>query len=157
MKKYLTETANIIFIAALLIVVMPGCAVITGVSSLPESSRKAVPELRIIDQKVGGGAVAEFGKQLTVHYTGWLYDVSAKDNKGVQFDTSLRKDRPLIFRLGKGAVIAGWEQGLKGMRLGGKRQLVIPADMAYGARGLGTVIPSNADLIFDVELVEVND
>ena len=115
-----------------------------------------VTELKVIDQKAGSGATAENGKSAVVHYTGWLYDPSAKDMKGKKFDSSRDRDEPFSFPLGQGKVIKGWDQGVAGMRVGGRRTLIIPADLAYGARGAGDgLIPPNAPLIFDVELLDV--
>ena len=94
------------------------------------------------------------GQQLTVDYTGWLYDANAPDNKGTLFDTSVG-GAPFAFVLGAGQVIAGWDQGLEGMRVGGTRRLVIPPDLAYGSQGSGNVIPLNATLIFEVDLLAV--
>jgi FKBP-type peptidyl-prolyl cis-trans isomerase FkpA len=110
-----------------------------------------------IDQKVGTGPVANSGDDVQVNYTGWLYDANAKDHHGAKFDSSYDNGgEPIKFTLGSGAVIAGWDQGIEGMRVGGKRTLVIPARLGYGARGAGDDIPPNATLIFDVELVRVN-
>jgi FKBP-type peptidyl-prolyl cis-trans isomerase len=108
------------------------------------------------DQKIGTGATAESGKRVTVHYTGWLYDENAPDKKGKKFDSSRDRNDPFQFQLGAGMVIAGWDQGFAGMKVGGQRTLVIPPEMGYGARGAGGVIPPNATLIFDVELLGVN-
>ena len=106
------------------------------------------------DLVVGTGAEIKSGQNALVHYTGWLYDAAAPDNKGKQFDSSVGGE-PFDFPLGGGAVIAGWDQGVVGMKVGGKRRLVIPPDMAYGNRGAGGVIPPGATLVFDVELVEI--
>lgn len=114
-----------------------------------------VNELQIVDQKTGAGAEAVSGKAVVVHYTGWLYDPSAPDGHGTKFDSSLDRSVPFGFFLGAGKVIKGWDEGIIGMKVGGKRTLVIPADKAYGARGAGGVIPPNATLLFDVELLEV--
>ena len=94
-------------------------------------------------------------KPVIVHYTGWLYDPSAQDGHGAKFDSSLDRKVPFGFILGAGKVIKGWDEGVAGMKVGGKRTLVIPPQMAYGERGAGGVIPPNATLIFDVELIEV--
>jgi len=102
---------------------------------------------------VGTGADAVTGKSLTVNYTGWLYNTNRTDNKGAIFDTSVGAD-PFTFLLGVGGVIQGWDQGLTGMRVGGVRRLVIPPSLAYGAARNG-VIPPNATLLFEVELLEV--
>lgn len=111
-------------------------------------------ELRVIDVKVGDGAEATKGKAVTVHYTGWLYDPNAADKHGKMFDSS-RGRTPFGFVLGAGRVIRGWDEGVAGMRVGGTRTLIIPAAMAYGSRGAGGVIPPDATLIFDVELLQV--
>jgi len=106
------------------------------------------------DLVVGTGAEIKSGQDALVHYTGWLYDAAAPDNKGKQFDSSAGGE-PFNFPLGGGAVIAGWDQGVVGMKVGGKRRLVIPPEMAYGNSGAGGVIPPGATLVFDVELVEI--
>ena len=114
-----------------------------------------VTKLEKIDVAVGTGAEAAKGKIAVVHYTGWLYDANAADKKGKKFDSSVDRGSPFSFPLGAGRVIRGWDEGVAGMRVGGKRTLIIPADMAYGERGAGGVIPPNATLVFDVELLEV--
>ncbi len=112
-------------------------------------------ELQIIDQQEGEGKEATAGKPVVVHYTGWLYDDSAADNKGEKFDSSRDRNDPFTFNLGAGQVIKGWDQGVAGMKVGGQRTLIIPAELGYGARGAGGVIPPNATLVFDVELLDV--
>jgi len=107
------------------------------------------------DIKVGTGDLAEAGNNVTVHYTGWLHDASAPENKGRKFDSSRDRGNPFRFTLGVGEVIAGWDQGVAGMKVGGQRVLTIPPELGYGARGAGGVIPPNATLIFDVELLAV--
>ena len=114
-----------------------------------------VNELQIVDQKPGTGAEAVNGKAVVVHYTGWLYDPSAADGHGAKFDSSLDRNVPFGFFLGGGKVIKGWDEGIVGMKVGGKRTLVIPPSKGYGERGAGGVIPPNATLLFDVELIEV--
>jgi FKBP-type peptidyl-prolyl cis-trans isomerase FkpA len=114
-----------------------------------------ITELVKNDTVVGDGREAEIGFNVTVHYTGWLYDENAPDKKGEKFDSSLDRNDPFKFDLGAGMVIQGWEQGFAGMKIGGKRTLIIPPEMGYGARGAGGVIPPNATLIFDVELLDV--
>ena len=106
------------------------------------------------DIKVGTGKEAVAGKQVSVNYTGWLYNAAAPDHHGAKFDSSIGRG-PFTFPLGAGMVIKGWDQGVDGMKVGGKRTLIIPADMAYGKRGAGGVIPPDAPLIFDVELLDV--
>ncbi len=112
-------------------------------------------ELQVIDRKIGFGEIAATGRTVIVHYTGWLYDAAAPDNKGQKFDSSHDRGQPLSFALGTGRVIPGWDQGVAGMKVGGQRTLIIPPELAYGARGAGGVIPPNATLVFDVELIGV--
>jgi len=107
------------------------------------------------DIKIGTGAEAQAGMDVTVHYTGWLFDAAAADNKGQKFDSSRDRNDPFVFSLGAGQVIKGWDQGVAGMKVGGHRTLVIPPELGYGARGAGGVIPPNATLVFDVELLGV--
>lgn len=107
------------------------------------------------DVQLGSGAVAESGKQVTVHYTGWLYEASAADKHGKQFDSSVTRGTPFSFELGGGQVIKGWDQGVVGMKVGGRRTLVIPSDLAYGPDGRGPIPPA-ATLVFDVELLGVD-
>ncbi len=112
-------------------------------------------ELIKTDTKLGEGAEAKAGQTVIVHYTGWLYDESAPDNKGTKFDSSLDRNEPFDFPLGGGRVIRGWDEGVAGMKEGGSRTLIIPPEMGYGSRGAGGVIPPNATLIFDVKLLKV--
>jgi FKBP-type peptidyl-prolyl cis-trans isomerase FkpA len=114
-----------------------------------------ITSLQVSDTKVGGGATASAGNRVTVHYTGWLYDPKTANKHGKQFDSSRDRDEPFSFKLGAGQVITGWDQGVAGMKIGGTRTLVIPSDLAYGSRGAGSVIPPNATLVFDVELLDV--
>ena len=111
------------------------------------------PAFKKIDTKVGSGDEAEIGKTVSVHYTGWLYDESAPDKKGRMFDSSFDRKEPFSFMLGAGRVIKGWDRGVLGMKIGGQRTLIIPPSMAYGSRGAGRVIPPDATLIFEVELI----
>ncbi|MFM7303798.1 MAG: FKBP-type peptidyl-prolyl cis-trans isomerase, partial [Alphaproteobacteria bacterium] len=103
----------------------------------------------------GTGAEATPGQHITVHYTGWLFDGAAPENKGRKFDSSRDRAEPFSFLLGAGHVIGGWDQGFAGMKVGGQRTLIIPPELGYGARGAGGVIPPNATLIFEVELLGV--
>jgi FKBP-type peptidyl-prolyl cis-trans isomerase FkpA len=125
-------------------------------SAQGQSKLNAMPkELTKIDVKQGTGAEAVTGKPVIVHYTGWLYDESKPDQKGAKFDSSRDRQVPFGFFLGAGKVIKGWDDGVVGMKVGGQRTLIIPPAMGYGERGAGGVIPPNATLIFDVELIEV--
>ena len=114
-----------------------------------------ITSLQITDSKVGNGAEAKSGRQVTVHYTGWLYDAKAADKHGKKFDSSKDHGEPFSFKLGGGQVIRGWDQGVAGMKVGGTRTLVIPSELGYGQRGAGGAIPPNATLLFDVELLDV--
>jgi FKBP-type peptidyl-prolyl cis-trans isomerase FkpA len=107
------------------------------------------------DIKLGEGREAEKGLSVTVHYTGWLYDSISKDGKGKKFDSSVDRQEPFVFILGVGQVIKGWDEGVDGMKVGGHRLITIPSEMGYGSRGAGGVIPANADLIFDVQLLGI--
>ena len=106
--------------------------------------------LQFEDTVVGSGAEAKPGRNVTVHYTGWLYE---NGEQGAKFDSSKDRDEPFTFPLGAGMVIKGWDEGVLGMKEGGQRVLIIPANLGYGARGAGGVIPPNATLKFDVELL----
>jgi FKBP-type peptidyl-prolyl cis-trans isomerase FkpA len=123
-------------------------------SSLSAKVGANVTELKKIDVNPGTGTEAVAGKTVIVHYTGWLYDPAKPDGHGAKFDSSVGKT-PFGFPLGAGRVIKGWDEGVAGMKVGGKRTLVIPSAMAYGERGAGGIIPPNATLVFDVELLEV--
>jgi len=114
-----------------------------------------ITQLQKIDTVIGDGREAEPGFNVTVHYTGWLYDAGAEGGKGKKFDSSIDRGQPFNFFLGGGQVIQGWDEGFAGMKIGGKRTLIIPSEMGYGARGAGGAIPPNADLIFEVELLSV--
>ena len=114
-----------------------------------------ITELQRADATPGTGTEAKSGQRVTVHYTGWLYDESKGDKKGTKFDSSRDRNEPFTFRLGAGEVIRGWDEGVAGMKVGGQRTLTIPPDFGYGARGAGGVIPPNATLVFDVELLDV--
>jgi peptidylprolyl isomerase len=128
-------------LATLLAVAVPPAAAQTTTAS----------GLTILDTSVGTGAVAEAGRTVSVNYTGWLYENGAK---GAQFDSSIGRGA-FEFPLGRGRVIKGWDEGVAGMRVGGTRTLIIPPGLGYGARGAGGVIPPNATLLFEVELLDV--
>ena len=141
---------RILFAAVLGAVLVAGCA---DPGPPPGGS---VAELERIDTEQGAGGIAQAGDEVTVHYTGWVYDEREPDLRGEQFDSSRERNEPFTFPLGAGQVIAGWDEGVTGMRVGGRRELRIPSEMAYGKRGAGGVIPPNASLVFDVELLEVS-
>jgi FKBP-type peptidyl-prolyl cis-trans isomerase FkpA len=123
-------------------------------AATPSTGAEAMP-FEKIDLTPGTGQEIKAGQTALVHYTGWLYDAATPENKGKQFDSSVGGE-PFEFSVGAGHVIAGWDQGVAGMKVGGKRRLVIPPDLGYGARGAGGgLIPPNATLLFDVELVEI--
>jgi FKBP-type peptidyl-prolyl cis-trans isomerase FkpA len=123
-------------------------------SSAAPSGGSGVTTLETTDVKLGTGAEATNGKTVTVHYTGWLYSANAADHHGSKFDSSRDRGQPFAFILGIGQVIAGWDQGVAGMKVGGQRILVIPPNLAYGNRGVSG-IPANSTLVFDVELLDV--
>ncbi|HZF98106.1 MAG TPA: FKBP-type peptidyl-prolyl cis-trans isomerase [Pseudoxanthomonas sp.] len=115
----------------------------------------SVAELQRIDQVQGSGETATSGSDVTVHYTGWLYDENAPERRGHKFDSSVDRGEPFTFLLGAGRVIRGWDDGVAGMKVGGKRLLLIPSDYGYGSEGAGGVIPPGASLVFEVELLAV--
>lgn len=119
------------------------------------TTAKAPTALKIVDRKLGDGATAEANSPVAVHYTGYLWDAAAPDNKGKKFDSSVDRGIPFGFMLGVGRVIKGWDEGVVGMKVGGQRTLIIPPDKAYGDRGAGAAIPPGATLVFDVELMSV--
>ncbi|MFZ1388665.1 MAG: FKBP-type peptidyl-prolyl cis-trans isomerase [Thiolinea sp.] len=122
----------------------------------PAAGASTITSLQSNDVKPGTGAEAVAGKAVAVHYTGWLYDEKAADKHGAKFDSSHDRGEPFEFTLGGGQVIQGWDQGVVGMKVGGQRTLTIPAAMAYGETGAGGgLIPANATLVFDVELLDV--
>jgi FKBP-type peptidyl-prolyl cis-trans isomerase FkpA len=124
-----------------------------AVKPVAPADNQPASAVKKIDTKVGSGKAAVAGSTVTVHYTGWLYAPKANKQHGAQYDSSVG-GVPFTFQLGAGKVIKGWDEGVAGMKVGGKRTLIIPADLAYGARGAGP-IPPNANLIFDVELIDV--
>ncbi len=129
--------------------------VATAMVSAACGSGDGMTELVTHDVQVGTGSEAVPGREVTVHYTGWLYDEAREDRKGRQFDSSRDGSTPFTFRLGSGQVIRGWDEGVAGMKVGGRRTLTIPPEYGYGSRGAGSVIPANATLVFDVELLDV--
>ena len=129
--------------------------VVTSAPAAAQTPGKAMTTssgLQIVDSKVGTGASPKPGQICVMHYTGWLYE---DGKKGKKFDSSLDRNEPFEFPIGQRKVIAGWDEGVASMQVGGKRTLIIPPTLGYGARGAGGVIPPNATLIFDVELLDV--
>ena len=147
----MTQMLAIGTIVALLVASAAACSKDNPTSPSPSPSAN-VP-FSSTDLRVGSGAEATNGRRVTVNYTGWLYAAGAADNKGTQFDTSIGK-AAFSFLLGGGNVIAGWDRGVVGMRVGGQRRLIIPPELGYGANGSGP-IPGNATLVFDIELLLV--
>ncbi len=138
-------------------VVATAAAAITGVLALSESANAQQPVttpsgLQYIDTKAGTGASPKTGQTCVMHYTGWLYE---NGKKGAKFNSSLDRGAPFEFPIGNGRVIKGWDEGVASMKVGGKRTLIIPPELGYGARGAGGVIPPNATLMFDVELLGI--
>ncbi len=143
---------NVIATAVILSAALFGGAAHAATAVAPPKPQAAMG-LQKIDTVVGKGKVAVAGQTVTVNYTGWLYAPKAPKQHGMQFDTSIGR-APFSFPLGGGQVIQGWDQGVAGMKVGGKRTLIIPAALGYGDRGAGP-IPAGANLIFDVELLDV--
>ena len=143
-------------IFTVLCISISGCqAESTSSSQEKIAMTSSITTLQKNDTVVGTGREAEPGFNVSVHYTGWLYDEKAADFKGKKFDSSVDRGQPFKFDLGASQVIQGWDEGFAGMKIGGKRTLIIPSEMGYGVRGAGGAIPPNATLIFDVELLDV--
>lgn len=153
-NKYLVAFGIVIFISLLAVIFLPRSkkqqlqSASPSVTITPESTMAMEEELKIEDIKVGDGAEAVSGKKVTVNYSGTLVD-------GTKFDSSYDRGEPFSFNLGAGEVIKGWDMGVSGMKVGGKRKLTIPSSLAYGETGAGGLIPPNATLIFEVELLGV--
>lgn len=138
-----------LYLSSLMAIVALTLSVGVGGSMAENNQEVTMPSgLKYVDQVVGTGEVAVAGKTANVHYTGWL-------ENGKKFDSSVDRGQPFSFPLGAGRVIKGWDEGVQGMKVGGKRKLTIPSDLGYGSRGAGGVIPPNATLIFDVELLGI--
>lgn len=129
----------------------------TSLADAPQKPNQTVTldGMSMIDNKIGSGRAAHSGDMVVVHYSGWLYDPTEPGNKGDKFDSSLDRGQPFAFRIGVGQVIRGWDEGVTGMRVGGKRTLVVPPELGYGDRGVGNAIPPNSTLLFEVELLEI--
>ena len=143
---------NLTFWPIFSLILLAGCG---GGTEGTDVTQTNVTQLIRQDGREGTGGEAVAGRTVTVHYTGWLYDESRPDRKGTKFDSSRDRNEPFSFSLGSGQVITGWDEGVAGMKVGGQRTLTIPPAMGYGARGAGGVIPPNATLLFDVELLDV--
>ena len=138
-----------LFVASLAL--LPAC----GGNGEEPMADSGIASLQKSDVTPGTGAEASAGQVVRVHYTGWLYKADAADHKGTKFDSSKDRNEPFDFKLGAGEVIQGWDEGVAGMKVGGTRILTIPPKMGYGATGAGGVIPPNATLLFEVELLDV--
>ena len=155
------KSLSTIFTTTTLTIMLSAC----GSNANTEAKSIDVPAPKVIAEKpsftktdsvVGTGATAEAGQTVSVHYTGWLYDASAPENRGEKFDSSVDRGQPFEFPLGGGRVIKGWDEGVVGMKIGGKRTLIIPSEMGYGDRGAGRIIKPGSTLLFDVELLGIN-
>jgi peptidylprolyl isomerase len=147
--------ASIAAVIALVAALAIAGAAIAPTAAMAQAAGAAITTpsgLKIMDTKLGTGATPRPGQICVMHYTGWLYEGGAK---GKKFDSSLDRGQPFEFPLGRRQVISGWDEGVATMKVGGKRTLIIPPELGYGARGAGGVIPPNATLIFDVELLDV--
>ena len=144
--------SSVTLLAALLFAAMLPAGAVSAQMPSPGAAIVLPGGTRATDTVVGTGGEAVTGRGVAVHYTGWLYSEGAR---GKKFDSSRDRGEPFVFRLGNGDVILGWDEGIVGMKTGGKRTLIIPSEAGYGARGAGADIPPGATLIFDVELVDV--
>ena len=148
------SAAGLVAACAAFALAVIGSTIMSDTSSAQPSPKPVTTSsgLQIIDTKAGSGASPRQGQTAVVHYTGWLYENGAK---GKKFDSSVDRGQPFEFPVGQGRVIKGWDEGVATMKIGGKRTLIVPAALGYGARGAGGVIPPNATLMFDVELLGV--
>jgi FKBP-type peptidyl-prolyl cis-trans isomerase FkpA len=145
-------------IGVIVLTALPGCRSDRerdGAAQLPPMADSGITTLQKTDVTPGSGPEVRPGMTVRVHYSGWLYDPAAADRKGKKFDSSREGGQPFEFQLGKGEVIAGWDEGIAGMKVGGTRMLTIPPAMAYGPNTVGNLIPPNATLFFEVELLGV--
>jgi FKBP-type peptidyl-prolyl cis-trans isomerase len=148
-----STTKSIRLVGAVLASAFLGIALPSPAAEGPGKMTQTASGLQYTDTNVGTGAEATAGHKVSVHYTGWLYN---NGEKGKKFDSSVDRGQPFSFPLGGRQVIQGWDEGVAGMKVGGKRTLIIPPELGYGARGAGGVIPANATLMFDVELLNVD-
>jgi peptidylprolyl isomerase len=145
--------ASAVAALAVVIALAGAAATVAPTAAAAQAATVTTPSgLKIIDTQVGTGVMPKHGQTCVMHYTGWLYE---NGTKGKKFDSSVDRGQPFEFPLGMHRVIAGWDEGVATMKVGGKRTLIIPPELGYGARGAGGVIPPNATLIFDVELLGV--
>ena len=146
------DSARTATLIALTFIAATGLVAITPASAQAQTAVTTPSGLQIIDTKIGAGATPKPGQICVMHYTGWLYEAG---KKGKKFDSSVDRNEPFEFPIGQRQVIAGWDEGVATMKVGGKSTLIIPPALGYGARGAGGVIPPNATLMFDVELLGV--
>jgi peptidylprolyl isomerase len=152
MRRFPRTMFSTLAATALTLTVSAAATPTTAMAQTPGKAMTTASGLQIIDTQVGTGATPKPGQICVVHYTGWLYQ---DGQKGKKFDSSVDRNDPLEFPVGQRRVIAGWDEGVASMKVGGKRTLIIPPELGYGARGASGVIPPNATLIFDVELLDV--
>ncbi len=150
----ISKTGLLVFVLLAACTGKPGAAP-GNAPAAPAVPASAVTALQSVTLKDGTGAAVAGGQIAVVEYTGWLYEASATDNKGKQFDSSRNAGRAFKFPLGTGSVIKGWDQGVAGMKIGESRRLIIPPDLAYGDNGAGGVIPPGATLVFDIDLIAI--
>lgn len=146
------KLATLVAVGLLSAAVSPLLAPRLATAQTTGTPMKTASGLQIVDTKVGTGASPKTGQICVMHYTGWLYQ---NGTKGAKFDSSLDRGQPFEFPIGTGRVIRGWDEGVASMKIGGKRTLIIPPELGYGARGAGGVIPGNATLLFEVELLDI--
>ena len=152
MRRFPRTMFSTLAATALTLTVSAAAMPTTAMAQTPGKAMTTASGLQIIDIQVGTGATPKPGQICVVHYTGWLYQ---DGQKGKKFDSSVDRNDPLEFPVGQRRVIAGWDEGVASMKVGGKRTLIIPPELGYGARGASGVIPPNATLIFDVDLLDV--
>jgi FKBP-type peptidyl-prolyl cis-trans isomerase len=152
----MTERGLRLLLPAVALMALAGCGREQAANEPVPAVDSGVEALEVTTLAEGRGQAVEPGQVAVVHYSGWLYDPAAPENKGRQFDSSRPRGQPFAFPLGAGRVIPGWDQGVSGMQVGETRRLVVPPELAYGERGAGGVIPPGATLVFDVELLRID-